>query len=145
MGMIDMEYKSEEDFDSAFKKAAGGMSGKITLFPKGDNAMEDNILDEQLGELMAPNGSDEITTEPPAAPEKATRPRVGKKDQPKVKADVKITERQVPADDRIRIIIDREKGMSNFETVGVNGKVYQIERGVAVYVPPEVVHVLGWR
>ena len=28
MGMIDMEYKSEEDFDSAFKKAAGGMSGK---------------------------------------------------------------------------------------------------------------------
>ena len=48
----------------------------------------------------------------------------------------------VPADDRIRIIIDREKGMSSFETVGVNGKVYQIERGVAVYVPPEVVHVL---
>ena len=104
--------------------------------------MEDNILDEQLGELMAPNGSDEITTEPPAAPEKATRPRGGKKDQPKVKADVKITEKAAPADDRIRIIIDREKGMSSFETVGVNGKVYQIERGVAVYVPPEVVHVL---
>lgn len=108
--------------------------------------MEDNILDEQLGELMAPQASEEpetaAPTEPPAAPEKATRPRGGKKDQPKVKADVKITEKAAPADDRIRIIIDREKGMSSFETVGVNGKVYQIERGVAVYVPPEVVHVL---
>lgn len=104
--------------------------------------MEDNILDEQLGELMTPNGSDEAATETPGTPEKATQPKAGKKNQPKVKADVKITEKAAPADDRIRIIIDREKGMSSFETVGVNGKVYQIERGVAVYVPPEVVHVL---
>ena len=105
--------------------------------------MEDNILDEQLGELMAPNGADEAATAPPAPLEKATAgSKAGKKNQPKVKADVKITEKAAPADDRIRIIIDREKGMSSFETVGVNGKVYQIERGVAVYVPPEVVHVL---
>jgi len=44
--------------------------------------------------------------------------------------------------DRISIIIDEVAGMKNFEVVAVNGKVYQIKRGVPVRVPPEVIHVL---
>jgi hypothetical protein len=40
------------------------------------------------------------------------------------------------------IIIDEVEGGENFEVVGVNGKVYQIQRGVEVAVPQEVVEVL---
>jgi hypothetical protein len=40
------------------------------------------------------------------------------------------------------IIIDEVEGGENFEVVGVNGKVYQIQRGVEVKVPQEVVEVL---
>lgn len=46
------------------------------------------------------------------------------------------------APEGIRIIIDEVPGLSNYEVVGVNGKVYQIKRGVPVTVPPEVVGVL---
>lgn len=40
------------------------------------------------------------------------------------------------------IFIDMEKGQPNFQFVGVNGKGYQIMRGVEVTVPEEVVEVL---
>lgn len=40
------------------------------------------------------------------------------------------------------IFIDEEKGKPNFEVVGVNGKMFQIRRGVDVEVPEEVLHVL---
>ncbi|KGO32764.1 hypothetical protein JT06_18510 [Desulfobulbus sp. Tol-SR] len=43
---------------------------------------------------------------------------------------------------KVRIMIDEVSGLSNYEVVAVNGKVYQIKRGVPVEVPPEVVHVL---
>lgn len=40
------------------------------------------------------------------------------------------------------LVIDQVEGKPNYETVGVNGKTYQIQRGVEVTVPWEVVHVL---
>lgn len=40
------------------------------------------------------------------------------------------------------IFIDMEKGYPNYQFVGVNGKGYQIMRGVEVTVPEEVVEVL---
>jgi len=46
------------------------------------------------------------------------------------------------AKQKIRIMIDEVKGMSNYEVVGVNGVVHQIKRGVPVWVDPAVVHVL---
>ena len=42
----------------------------------------------------------------------------------------------------MRIIIDEVEGQPNFETVGVNGVVYKIQRGVEVPVPRSVVEVL---
>ena len=49
---------------------------------------------------------------------------------------------QPKAKQKIRIMIDEVKGMSNYEVVGVNGQVTQIKRGVPVWVDPSVVHVL---
>ncbi len=45
-------------------------------------------------------------------------------------------------EDKIAIMIDEVEGMPNYEPVGVNGKIYQIKRGVKVNVPASVVHVL---
>jgi uncharacterized FAD-dependent dehydrogenase len=39
-------------------------------------------------------------------------------------------------------MIDEVPGMNNYEVVGVNGKVYQIKRGVPVEVPREVMTTL---
>jgi len=49
---------------------------------------------------------------------------------------------EVPVSPKTRIIIDEVPGLNNYEVVGVNGKVYQIKRGVPVMVPREVVAVL---
>ena len=43
---------------------------------------------------------------------------------------------------RAVIMIDQEQGKPNYEYVGVNGKGYQIQRGVEVEVPASVVGVL---
>ena len=43
---------------------------------------------------------------------------------------------------RIKIMIDEVPGMSNYEVVGVNGRVTKIKRGAVVAVLPEVVHAL---
>ncbi len=40
------------------------------------------------------------------------------------------------------IFVDEEENQPNFITVGVNGKVFQIMRGVDVDVPEEVIEVL---
>lgn len=64
---------------------------------------------------------------------------------PKVKADVILNEKKSmpPAKDKlVRIMIDEVQGMSNYETVSPNGKVYKIKRGVPVEVPQEVVNAL---
>lgn len=45
-------------------------------------------------------------------------------------------------DDMVTIMIDEVPGMSNYETVGANGVMYQIKRGVPVKVPRVVVNVL---
>lgn len=42
----------------------------------------------------------------------------------------------------IRIMIDDVNGKQNYEVVSVNGKVWQLQRGVPVDVPYEVVHIL---
>ncbi len=57
-----------------------------------------------------------------------------------VKIDVEPTKPAPPK--TIKIMIDAVDGKSNYEVVGVNGKIYQIKRGVPVDVPPEVVEVL---
>jgi len=44
--------------------------------------------------------------------------------------------------DTVRIMIDEVPGMNNYEVVGVNGKVYQIKRGIPVDVPREVMTTL---
>ena len=61
-----------------------------------------------------------------------------------VKSDIKIEAASaVPTPAMVRIIVDEVAGVKeNYEVVGVNGKVYQIKRGVPVEVPQEVVHVL---
>jgi hypothetical protein len=41
------------------------------------------------------------------------------------------------------ILVDESEGEANFVFVGVNGKHYQIQRGVEVDVPPNVIEVLS--
>lgn len=68
-----------------------------------------------------------------------------KKNMKNVKADVVVTGKKSaePAEKPlVRIMIDEVQGMSNYETVSPNGKVYKIKRGVPVMVPQEVVNAL---
>ena len=105
--------------------------------------MEENNLDDLLDievPATAPSVEEEESVMTQAAPAKRTR----KKSEPSQPAKVSenITVGTKNADDRVRIIIDQVKGMSNYETVGVNGRIYQIKRGEPVWVPQEVVNVL---
>ena len=43
---------------------------------------------------------------------------------------------------RRKIIIDEVEGQPNYEVVGVNGVIYQIQRGIETAVPESVVEVL---
>lgn len=91
--------------------------------------MEENNLDDLLN-IEVPATAPSVEEEPvmtQAAPAKVSE---------------NITEGTENTDDRVRIIIDQVKGMSNYETVGVNGRIYQIRRGEPVWVPQEVVNVL---
>lgn len=47
-----------------------------------------------------------------------------------------------PAEKQYRLIIEEEENALNYVPVGVNGKVYQIMRGVEVIVPKSVLNVL---
>lgn len=58
--------------------------------------------------------------------------RAGQLVQPKERKEVK----------KYRIMINEQEGELNYLPVGVNGKVYQIMRGVEVVVPEEVLGVL---
>ena len=105
--------------------------------------MEENNLDDLL-DIEVPATAPSVTEEPvlpQSAPAKKTRSKKVEQAQP-AKVSENITEDTRKADDRVRIIIDQVKGMSNYETVGVNGRIYQIKRGEPVYVPQEVVNVL---
>ena len=93
--------------------------------------MEENNLDDLL-DIEVPATAPSVEEEP-VLPQAAPQP---------AKVSENITEDTRKADDRVRIIIDQVKGMSNYETVGVNGRIYQIKRGEPVYVPQEVVNVL---
>ena len=104
--------------------------------------MEENNLDDLLN-IEVPATAPSVEEEPvmtQAAPAKRTR----KKSEPSQPAKVSenITVGTENTEDRVRIIIDQVKGMSNYETVGVNGRIYQIKRGEPVWVPQEVVNVL---
>ena len=105
--------------------------------------MEENNLDDLLDievPATAPSVEEEESVMTQAAPAKRTR----KKSEPSQPAKVSenITVGTENTEDRVRIIIDQVKGMSNYETVGVNGRIYQIKRGEPVWVPQEVVNVL---
>lgn len=82
-----------------------------------------------LAGLPDPEASEEAAAA--AAPAKPKRKRAPRKKAAAPKAEA-----------RKVIIIDEEEGKPNFETVGVNGKIYQIQRGVEVAVPDSVIHVL---
>ena len=104
--------------------------------------MEENNLDDLL-DIEVPATAPSVEEEPvmtQAAPAKRTR----KKSEPSQPAKVSenITVGTENTEDRVRMIIDQVKGMSNYETVGVNGRIYQIKRGEPVWVPQEVVNVL---
>ena len=104
--------------------------------------MEENNLDDLL-DIEVPATAPSVEAEPvmtQTAPAKKTR----KKPEPSQPAKVSenITVGTENTEDRVRIIIDQVKGMSNYETVGVNGRIYQIKRGEPVWVPQEVVNVL---
>lgn len=73
-----------------------------------------------------------------------TKPKSLKKQQPPRVAASEILddEEAKPEKGKIRIMIDEVAGMSNYETVGVNGNIIQIKRGVPVWVKPEYVHAL---
>ena len=55
---------------------------------------------------------------------------------------VLVDEAAEPKEQRIKIVVDEEDNQLNYVAVGVNGKVYQIMRGVEVEVPLSVVKVL---
>lgn len=102
--------------------------------------MQDIDVDLDLGLDNA-----EITDVPAAPAPKKKGPAKTKKAGPAVKLTETTPEpepKEVEAEEKVRIIIDEIAGMSNYETVGVNGKMYQIKRGVPVWVPKSVVSVL---
>ena len=105
--------------------------------------MEENNLDDLL-DIEVPATTPSVVEEPAlpqAAPAKRVRNKKAEPSQP-AKVSENITVGTENTDDRVRIIIDQVKGMSNYETVGVNGRIYQIKRGEPVWVPQEVVNVL---
>jgi len=59
-----------------------------------------------------------------------------------VEAEEAVAPFDAPKQRMYTIMVDDVKGQPNFEKVGVNGKAYQIQRGVPVPVPEEVVEVL---
>lgn len=92
---------------------------------------------------------DDVQSEPEvvaAEPEKKAAPKkrtAKKKPQTEPKeVDEKLDATSDPNKGKVRIVIDQVKGMSNYEVVGVNGKIYQIKRGEPVWVPEAVAHVL---
>ena len=84
--------------------------------------------------------------EPPATAAKKPAAKPAKKAEAKPPVvDEHAEEAEAPVDPnkgKIRIMIDEVAGMSNYEVIGVNGKVIQVKRGVPVWVAPEYVHVL---
>lgn len=81
-------------------------------------------MNDEFDDLM---GGD--TEQPTGVPAKAGPSRTKKESTPK-------------AEKRRTIIIDEVEGQPNYEVVGVNGVVYQIQRGLETSVPESVVHVL---
>lgn len=63
-----------------------------------------------------------------------------------VVADIVIdedTEPEIAGGTMYEIVIDEVEGRPNFEVVGINGKVYRIQRGVSAIVPGAVLEVLN--
>ena len=54
----------------------------------------------------------------------------------------KVLDEKTKGKDKVRSMIDEVPGMNNYEVVGVNGKIYQIKRGIPVEVPREVMTTL---
>jgi len=63
--------------------------------------------------------------------------------EPKIKGGSRTKKEAEPVKEARRtIIIDEVEGQPNYEVVGVNGVVYQIQRGIETSVPESVVGVL---
>ena len=94
---------------------------------------------EQTKDTDFEAGLDDLAREPDAvlSPE---RPQDAAPAMPHV--DVDLSENKDPRAGWPEIIIDEQEGAPNYETVGVNGRTYQIKRGEKTPVPPEVLHVL---
>ena len=101
-------------------------------------------MDQEIDVDLDLGLDDSMIEDVPVAPApKKKGPAKIKKAGPAVKLTEKAPEpKEDEVEDKVRIIIDEVAGMSNYETVGVNGKMYQIKRGVPVWVPKAVVSVL---
>ena len=106
-------------------------------------ATEKNLNDDfdldGLDEVVAP----EIPREESAdtAAERQPAPR-GAKAAPKKKAPKAKAAPKKKVAKKVWIMIDEVPGMSNFETIGHNGDIIQVKRGVAVEVEVRFMHVL---
>lgn len=78
-------------------------------------------INDELDDLLGENASEQTKV----------APTKGKVKEAKPKGEVYRT-----------IIIDEADNQPNYEVVGVNGKIYQIQRGVETRVPESVVEVL---
>jgi len=75
-------------------------------------------------------------------PEKKERKPRTRKVKLEERADAMLQPKEKRKVKKYRIMINEQDGELNYLPVGVNGKVYQIMRGVEVVVPEEVVDVL---
>ena len=101
-------------------------------------------IDLDLGMGEDETAAEEVVEAAPAPAKAAPKKRTAKKKpqtEPK-EVDEKLDATSDPNKGKVRIVIDQVKGMSNYEVVGVNGKIYQIKRGEPVWVPEAVAHVL---
>jgi hypothetical protein len=100
------------------------------------------MADTNMNEEFDLDGLDESVSE--SAPSKEVVKAIHKaKAAPKRKAaQRKAAPAKATPKKKVWIMIDEVPGMSNFETVGHNGSVIQVKRGVPVEVDEKYVHVL---
>jgi hypothetical protein len=74
--------------------------------------------------------------------EKTRKPRVSKKAKLEERTKELLIPKAARKQKKYRLMVNEQEGELGYLVVGVNGKVYQITRGVEVVVPEEVIGVL---
>jgi hypothetical protein len=88
----------------------------------------------------APKKAEPVVEDEVTAKDEVTEEEIQMHEDPVV--DEQLDETTDPRDSWPVIVIDEVNGMPNYETVGLNGEVFQIKRGVEVPVPPGVLGIL---